>query len=131
MKVSWDNRINSYLILIRMWILLSLIMSYYKFDNKDNLPKNTHFLFVFQEKLPRSICISDSHDNVLCDLNFISWTHKYKKQTWHTGAQPPLGQTGLTHEFPYSPFQSWGNSCTRSGISGATTFTRIGQHLLE
>lgn len=45
MKVSWDNRINSCPILIRTWILLSLIiLSYYKFDNKDNLPKNTLFV---------------------------------------------------------------------------------------
>lgn len=76
MKVSRDNRINSCPILIRTWILLSLIiLSYYKFDNQDNLPKNTLFLFIFQEKLSRSICISDSHDNVVCDLNFVSGTH--------------------------------------------------------
>lgn len=88
MKVSWDNRTKSCPILIRMWILLSLIiLSYYKFDNKDNLPKKIRFLlFVFQEKLSRSICIWDSHDNVLCDFHEL--IKEFNKRSWQAGAQP-------------------------------------------
>lgn len=52
MELSWDSRIVSCPTLIRTQILLGLIiLSYYKFDNTDNMLKIPFVFIVIEEKL--------------------------------------------------------------------------------